>query len=170
MAKIQNIETLLAEQAIRKAVTYYSRGCDRCDVDIFKKAFHDDAEVKYGTYDGHYEKFCEDIVEGNLTIRDTMHSIINEHYNIDVEANKATGEIYVLALWGTDESNFICSGRYLDKYECRDDDWRISFRRYVYDWSRTTSYSGNDPEKAFEGLIYRGKRNKEDFSYESLKI
>ena len=133
-------------------------------------AFHDDAEVKYGTYDGHYEKFCEDIVEGNLTIRDTMHSIINEHYNIDVEAKKATGEIYVLALWGTDESNFICSGRYLDKYECRDNDWRISFRRYVYDWSRTTSYSGNDPEKAFEGLIYRGKRNKEDFSYESLKI
>ena len=93
MAKIQNIETLLAEQAIRKAVTYYSRGCDRCDVDIFKMAFHDDAEVKYGTYDGHYEKFCEDIVEGNLTIRDTMHSIINEHYNIDVEAKKATGEI-----------------------------------------------------------------------------
>ena len=59
MAKIQNIETLLAEQAIRKAVTYYSRGCDRCDVDIFKMAFHDDAEVKYGTYDGTMKNFVK---------------------------------------------------------------------------------------------------------------
>ena len=70
MVKISNIEMLLAEQAIRKAVTYYSRGCDRCDLEIFKKAFHADAEVKYGTYDGHYEKFCEEIVAGNLTLKD----------------------------------------------------------------------------------------------------
>ena len=71
MAKIGDINTLLAEQAIKKAVTAYSRGCDRCDLEIFKSAFHLDAEVRYGTYDGHYEKFCEDIVNGNLSLQDT---------------------------------------------------------------------------------------------------
>ena len=36
MAKIKNLEDLLAEQAVRKAVTCYSRGADRCDIDILK--------------------------------------------------------------------------------------------------------------------------------------
>ena len=169
MVKITNIETLLAEQAIRKAVTYYSRGCDRCDLDIFKQAFHNDAEVKYGTYDGHYEKFCEDIVAGNLTLKDTSHTIINESYNIDIENNKATGEIYVLALWASDGFNYTCSGRYIDRYESRDGDWRISFRQYLYDWSRTIKYCGDDPNQIFSGLIYRGTQDKNDFSYQILE-
>jgi|TARA_B110000495_G_C23003003_1_gene592140 hypothetical protein len=168
MVKIKDIETLLAEQAIRKVVTFYSRGCDRCDVDIFKLAFHDDAEVKYGTYDGHYEKFCNDIVTGNLTLKDTSHTIINEHYNIDVNANQGTGEIYVLAFWGSEGFNYTCSGRYLDKYECRDGDWRISFRQYIYDWSRTTKYRGDDPNQIFSGLKYKGTQNKDDISYKIL--
>ena len=169
MVKISNIETLLAEQAIRKAVTYYSRGCDRCDLEIFKKAFHADAEVKYGTYDGHYEKFCEEIVAGNLTLKDTSHTIINQYYEIDINSNKASGEIYVLALWGSDDFNYTCSGRYLDKYESRDGDWRIVFRQYLYDWSRTTKYSGDDPNEMFKGLKYRGTQNKNDISYSILK-
>ncbi len=168
MTKIANIDTLLAEQAIRQAVTAYSRGCDRCDLDIFKSAFHNDAEVKYGTYDGHYEKFCEDIVEGNLTLQDTSHTIINEHYTIDTASNKASGEIYVLAFWAVGGHNYTCSGRYIDKYESRNDDWRITFRQYVYDWSRTTEYCGDDPNKLFEGLIYRGTQNKNDLSYKIL--
>jgi hypothetical protein len=169
MAKIGDINTLLAEQAIKKAVTAYSRGCDRCDLEIFKSAFHLDAEVRYGTYDGHYEKFCEDIVNGNLSLQDTSHTIINERYDIDISSNKASGEIYVLAFWGSEGHNYTCSGRYLDRYECRKDDWRISFRQYIFDWSRTIEYCGDDPNQIFEGLIYRGKQNKNDISYEILK-
>ena len=60
------------------------------------------------------EKFCEEIVKGNLTLKDTSHTIINQYYEIDVDSNKAKGEIYVLALWGSDGFNYTCSGRYLE--------------------------------------------------------
>ena len=36
MVKVKSVEDLLAEQAVRKAVTCYSRGADRCDIDILK--------------------------------------------------------------------------------------------------------------------------------------
>ncbi|MGY9042051.1 MAG: nuclear transport factor 2 family protein, partial [Alphaproteobacteria bacterium] len=90
------------------------------------------------------------------------------HYNIDVNANQGTGEIYVLAFWGSEGFNYTCSGRYLDKYECRDGDWRISFRQYIYDWSRTTKYRGDDPNQIFSGLKYKGTQNKDDISYKIL--
>ena len=48
----------MAEQAVRKAVAAYSKGADRSDLDILKFASHDDAEVKYGSYDGHRAMKC----------------------------------------------------------------------------------------------------------------
>ena len=38
MVKVKNIEDLLAEQAVRKAATCYSRGVDRSDLDLLKSA------------------------------------------------------------------------------------------------------------------------------------
>ena len=71
MAKVKNLKDLLAEQAVRKAVATYSRGADRCDLEILKSAFHDDAEVKYGSYDGHYAEFCQNVVDGHLAMNYT---------------------------------------------------------------------------------------------------
>lgn len=186
MAKVKNVEDLLAEQAVRKAVSCYSRGADRCDVEIMKSAFHGDAEVRYGSFDGHYAEFCETIVEGNLALNDTTHTVVNQYFDIDAASGKGVGEVYVLAFFsltpagdivpvGEDKEGqsdggqeYLVSGRYIDTYECRDDDWRITFRQYVIDWSRTTEYTGHDPNQMFESLIYRGTQNAEDLSYAVL--
>ncbi|MBA59390.1 MAG: hypothetical protein CMQ40_09500 [Gammaproteobacteria bacterium] len=187
VAKVKTLEDLLAEQAVRKAVTAYSRGADRCDVEILKSAFHPDAEVKYGSYDGPYEPFCQNVVDGHLTMNYTSHTVINQYYDIDARSGKGAGEIYVLAFLSTSQSgdvmdvkaykekksegvfDYVVAGRYVDQYECRDEDWRIIHRQYIYDWSRTTDYAGHDPNGLFEGLIYRGKRDKNDLSYRYLK-
>ncbi len=186
MARVKNLEDLLAEQAVRKAVAAYSRGADRCDLEILKSAFHDDAEVKYGSYDGHYAEFCQNVVDGHLAMNYTSHTVLNQYYEIDASSSHGTGEIYVLAFLSTSQSgdvmdvgaykdkksergfDYTVSGRYLDQYECRGDDWRITHRHYIYDWSRTSDHSGQDPNNLFEGLIYRGKVTKEDLSYNYL--
>ena len=31
-------------------------------------------------------------------------------------------------------SEYLVAGRYIDHYECRDGDWRITLRQYIYDW------------------------------------
>ena len=66
MAKVKSVNDLLAEQAVRKAATCYSRGVDRSDLELLKSAFHDDAEVRYGSYDGHYDEFCKTVVDVKL--------------------------------------------------------------------------------------------------------
>ena len=99
MAKVKKIEDVLAEQAVRKAATCYSRGVDRSDLDLLKSAFHDDAEVKYGSYDGHHAEFCKIVVDGQADMDYTTHTVVNEYYDIDASSNKGKGEIYVLAFW-----------------------------------------------------------------------
>ncbi len=186
MAKIKSVEDLLAEQAVRKAVTCYSRGADRCDIDILKSAFHHDAEVKYGSYDGPYEVFCNNVVTGHTAMNYTTHTVVNEYFDINAASGKGVGEIYVLAFLSLSQAGdvmevddykdtksdggheYLVAGRYVDKYECRDGDWRISLRQYIIDWSRTSDYTGHDPNNLFEGLIYRGTQNKDDISYSIL--
>ena len=63
---------------------------------------------------------------------------------------------------------YLVSGRYIDRYECREGDWRISIRQYVIDWSRTSEYTGHDPNKLFEGLVYKGTKGRDDLSYAIL--
>ena len=76
MAKVKRLEDLLAEQAVRKAVAAYSRGADRCDLEILKSAFHDNAEVKYGSYHGHHAEFCQNVVDGHLAMNYTSHTVL----------------------------------------------------------------------------------------------
>ena len=97
MAKVKDIESVLAEQAVRKAATCYSRGVDRSDLELMKSAFHSDAEVRYGSYDGHYEQFCKDVVSGQSGMEYTTHTVVNEYYDIDAVNNSGKGEIYVLS-------------------------------------------------------------------------
>ncbi|MBT3833076.1 MAG: nuclear transport factor 2 family protein [Gammaproteobacteria bacterium] len=168
MAKVGNVEGLLAEQAVRKAVTCYSRGADRCDSGMMMSAFHKDAEVRYGSFDGHYLEFCESVISGNLAMSYTTHTVMNEYYDIDAESGSGVGEVYVLAFFSVGEDEYLVAGRYIDKYECRNGDWRISYRQYVIDWSRTAVYSGDDRNDLFEGLIYKGTQNRNDLSYSIL--
>ena len=169
MAKVKSVNDLLAEQAVRKAATCYSRGVDRSDLELLKSAFHDDAEVRYGSYDGHYEEFCKTVVDGQAGMDYTTHTVVNEYYDIDSDNNKGKGEIYVLAFLSMAGSEYLVAGRYIDHYECRDGDWRITLRQYIYDWSRTGDFSGSDPNGLFESLTYRGKHTMDDLSYEVLK-
>ena len=71
MARVKNLEDLLAEQC-EESCGCYSRGADS-DLEILKSAFHDDAEVKYGSYDGHYAKFCQNVVDGHLAMNYLAH-------------------------------------------------------------------------------------------------
>ena len=48
MVRIKNIEDLLAEQAVRKAATCYSRGVDRSDLDLFTMMLKYSTEVMMG--------------------------------------------------------------------------------------------------------------------------
>ena len=61
---------------------------------------------------------------------------------IQVDGDKAKGECYGIAVGtGQDESGNLSDsmygGRYLDEFEKRDGEWRISKRTYILDWSHS---------------------------------
>ena len=168
MVKVKNIDDLLAEQAVRKVATCYSRGVDRTDLDLLNSAFHEDAEVRYGSYDGHYAEFTKMVVDGQADMDYTTHTVVNEYYDVDAKSNKGKGEIYVLAFLAAGGSEYLVAGRYVDHYECRDGDWRISLRQYIFDWSQTGGDRNTDPNGLFAALTYRGKHTREDISYDVL--
>ena len=187
MAKVKTVDDLLAEQAVRKAVTCYSRGADRCDVELLKSAFHDDAEVKYGSYDGHYAEFCDNVVAGHMAMNYTTHTVMNEYYEIDAASGSGVGEVYVLAFLSMSQAGdvmavenykesesdggfeYVVAGRYVDRYVCREGDWRIVMRQYIIDWSRTAQFTGDDPNELFASLTYKGTQDRSDVSYPILE-
>ncbi len=113
----------------------------------------------------------------------TTHTVLNEYYEIDAAADKGVGEIYVLAFLSTSQAGdvmavenykekesdggfeYVVAGRYVDRYECREGDWRIVMRQYIIDWSRTSEFTGADPNALFTSLTYRGMQDRSDASY-----
>ncbi|MCZ6712261.1 MAG: nuclear transport factor 2 family protein, partial [Gammaproteobacteria bacterium] len=63
-------------QAIRTTLANHTRGIDRCDGDLLRSAYHDDAEVAYGFFDGPASDFCG-ILTDTPGGRTTMHRTSN---------------------------------------------------------------------------------------------
>ena len=67
---------------------------------------------------------------------------------IEIEGDAAVGESYVIAYQqtaGEAPQDVMTGGRYIDRYERRDGEWKISHRTFVMDW--TTS----SPDQGFDG-------------------
>ena len=138
------LDKVLSHQAILELGCRVARGVDRGDPELTMSAFHEDASVVTGVFNGDAKTFS---VEVN-TLLDTVsprvaHTITNQW--IDIKGDHAVGEIYVVAyqhVVGEDPQDVLTGGRYLDRYERRDGVWKISQRTFVMDW--TTSKAAKD--------------------------
>ena len=93
------------------------------------------------------------------------HTVTN-HW-IDIDGDNAVGESYVVAFQGTkgdSPQDVMTGGRYIDRYERRSGEWKISHRTFVMDW--TTSADSKDLMGLgmFEDMV-KGERGKGDPVY-----
>lgn len=136
-----SIEDVIAKQEITDLVGRYMRGLDRLDKDLLRSTFHDDANTDYGFFQGGPDAFC-DMAYNALQDHLANHHMIGQ-VNIDLEGDIAFGEVYFQAfhriVTNGEERDLFISGRYVDRYEKRDGEWKIAFRSEVNDWAR------NDP-------------------------
>jgi ketosteroid isomerase-like protein len=122
------VQDLLDKQAIREATLRYCRGVDRLDADLLCSAYHPDAldEHPGSTYTG------TDIgprmtAELRETFRLTSHSITTQ--TIEVHGDVAAAESYSTGRHVLRDGRRVQSlVRYVDRFECRDGDWRIVHR------------------------------------------
>jgi hypothetical protein len=128
--------------AIREAAFRYARGVDRLDADLMKSAYWPDATDDHGRFVGNGHEFADRVVGTHDRWASTMHCNYNQSIEFDDETH-ARGEIYnVTYLVPRDGGPInVWLGRYLDHYEQRDGEWRISHRTCVHEATTTIEHA-----------------------------
>lgn len=141
------IADLVAKDEIKQAIANLQRGLDRRDGVLLGSAFHAGAKVDYGFFNGPAAEFRNIMTGGpdGPAHQVTMHRPTNIWIRVD--GNRAVSESYVFAYSpggeGTDATQALIGGRYLDRHEHRADEWRLTHRTYVLDWNINRPGSGS---------------------------
>ena len=161
----KGLQELLDEAAIRKVHIRYCRAIDRMDWDLLRSCYHPDAQDDHGEFVGGIDAFIDYCKAGTPNFERTFH--VSANHLVDVDGDRAWVEIYALAYHrvpaGPDgpERDLISCGRYVDRMERRDGEWRIASRVVVVDFDRADAVAAHwVPQNQL-----RGTRDKTDPSY-----
>jgi 3-phenylpropionate/cinnamic acid dioxygenase small subunit len=144
----EQVQELLDRQAILDCVYRYARGLDRHDAQIFSSVYHEDAIDHHGDFLGRRDEFVRwglDLLASEWDAH--THFITNNR--VDIEGDIAHSECYVLFVQRRRDSPRVDlgGGRYIDRLERRDGEWRVAARELVIDWNAhasTSAFGGAD--------------------------
>jgi SnoaL-like domain len=132
---MDKLAELVDRQEILDCLTRFSRGMDRFDRELFLSVFHADAVIAAGDFVGGpedlYEWASKMHEQGQVA---THHNLLNHTCDID-GAVAHTETYYLFAGRNRDDSNWIAGGRYIDRLERRDGQWKIALRTNAIEWS-----------------------------------
>lgn len=129
------LEQLLDRQEILDCLLRFCRGMDRFDRELFLSAFHSDAIIAAGEFVGGPREiytWASRLHEQGQSA--TNHNLLN--HSCDIDGDTAHTETYYLFVGrNRDQSNWIAGGRYIDRLERRDQQWKIVLRTNAIEWS-----------------------------------
>jgi len=135
------IQELKDNQDITQLLYRNVKSIDRLDLELMKSTYWEDAiqdhqdPINPIDYSGNAWEFCDYAVSELAKIECTHHRLSN--ITIDINGDKAYAEAYVWAYHyvKTPEGNKegILLGRYQNKLEKRNGEWRIAYRLTVFD-------------------------------------
>ncbi len=126
---------LLARQDILDCLIRFSRGIDRFDRELFLSAFHPDAIISAGEFVGgpvDLYDWARDLHQQGQSA--THHNLLN--HSCELDGDSAHTETYYLFVGrNRDETNWLAGGRYIDRLERRNGEWKIALRTNAIEWS-----------------------------------
>lgn len=148
-----NLEQLSAQREIESRLLSYTRGIDRLDAELVAAGFHPGAVlIGYAAEPMTIETFVEFVIprlrSGFSATQHRVSNLATEFRRDDL----AILESYVLAFHvqpvnpGPDRLHTF-NGRYVDRFELRNDEWKIVERQLRVDWSKVeqlTETMGDD--------------------------
>jgi ketosteroid isomerase-like protein len=173
MSRLEVSQEMFDEFQLRKLVHAYCRAVDRGDIEGLKDLYHDDAVDAHGEFSaGTIDQFLDELAASRPYIRAMQHNITT--VNFVITGDVAEGEIYTIAvhtLAGRDrDTDLIVGGRYLDKYEKRDETWRIQARTIVTDWAQMRDPSAMDLSHPVTKGTLKGALDASDPSYQFFSL
>lgn len=162
------LQVLLDERQITRVLYRYSHGADRGDTDMVVSGYHAGATDHHGAFGGPIEEFRKVFDDVNSNPRVCQHYISNPL--IEIVGDKAVCESY---WWvyrftsagtgtnvGSDTPETVwMGGRYVDRFQKRDGEWKITSRICTTDWSRVLDEA---PEWPHHHAFVRGTNDAQD--------
>lgn len=161
----QNRE-LADREAIRDCVTAYTRGLDRLDVDLIRDAFHPDAIDDHGIIVAGPAELAHWAVElhreeatGSLHFTGT--------HSCEIDGDTAHAETYWLGTLMDNAGRYnFAAGRWLDRLERREGQWKIITRVCIPEWSgRPQMEAAPEVSQELRAQSALPKRDRSDPSY-----
>ena len=153
-----DLDLALTRQALHELVTAYCRGVDRADAGLLGSVFHPEARVVASGKDGPAADFVAATVQQIRGMERSFHAIANEWFQID--GDRAVGECYVIAVIttrsGDNSTDMLIGGRYIDRFDRRDNVWKIAERVFMRDWNMVQPTTAQFSDEFYGTLKLRG--------------
>lgn len=159
------MQELLDKDAIRDVLARYVRGIDRFDIDLVRSVFHPDSTEDHGPFKGLSHEWIDTFDPAEFHTVERHHQLGQSI--IELHGDVAYSETYVFLARGKqqggDEPNLVLlHGRYVDRLERRDGEWKIAHRTATVDYASELTTA----EWAATAAFTRGKRHPEDIVYQ----
>lgn len=153
MNRDPDVQALLDKQAIAEVIARYSRTLDWLDDAGQVSCYWPDAAIDYGFFVGTAQDFVPVVMQIERASQRRWHLLGGLQIKLH-SGSAASAESYGMAT-GVREAEGIWTGnmfggRYLDEFEQRAGEWRISKRQYIMDWSMPLGVQNDGtPDPAF---------------------
>lgn len=135
-AMTEELKTFIEREKIRDCIACLARGEDRRDAALISASYWPDSTSDYGVFCGNFDKYLAWVVPGSPAIPVTQH-VLGQSI-IDLRGDTAFVETHVTSYHRVvmidAERDTVIGGRYLDRMEKREGEWRIAHRTMLYDW------------------------------------
>jgi ketosteroid isomerase-like protein len=127
-------------EAIRAVLYRYFRAVDAADWELMATCYHPDAVDEHGgIYTGDVPGLVQWCIDNVATAFSSwMH--FGGQSTIEIDGDAASTETYAVAIHKAHaddkgfEADVIAGGRFFDRFERRDGEWRIAHRQLVISW------------------------------------
>lgn len=126
----QDVRYLMDRTKILDCVSRHARGCDRHDVDLITAAYREDGVDEHGHAVNAGPEYGAWANETHAeTSRVHTHNITT--HNCEINGDTAHAESYVIVVLISPDATSaqLITGRYIDRLERQDGQWRIAVRR-----------------------------------------
>jgi ketosteroid isomerase-like protein len=170
----RKLRDVVDKQEIYDVLMRYCCGVDRGDLDLILSAFHDDAlDNHVGVEERAVERFTRTVKEASGMKMTTSHQLGNVY--IKLHGDTAYSQSYLTAWHRFDVDgrpcDWVISGRYVDRLERRNGEWRIAHRTVVYDFERYDEVGPKPKDHPTASLFDHAvlsSRSRADYSYQLL--
>ena len=168
----ERLQEMLDHYEIRKTLSEYCQGCDRCDEPRMAGVYGRDSWDDHGETKMPGPQFAQLMIKRILAETESLYHLLGQTV-IQVQGDEAGAETYFLAATrarrqdGVEMCNQL-GGRFVNRLRRENGRWRIAHRTVVRDWS--ISLPMTEPVWTRTAQLTEGQRSNADPCFAALGI